>query len=235
TMTPRPCLSIDGKKPRSRRTADMRFKSSVCCQWSSVRASAPPPGAEEPPTELIRMSRPPSWPSVASMTQSAPAGVLTSAWMKWSDLPPIGPDRAVVSTTAPAEASRLTTAAPIPLVPPVTRTRLPANSAVSGVCKVAELFMAVSSCEGNRSLRSVCLMDTFGDRPCQPVEDFSVQMQCPAQIVALHHAPKPTDLIRRLQKRVIAVNGRVLFLNDVLDFAHRFGSNVLHRLSRLRH
>src|SRR5439155_686787 len=45
-----------------------------------------------------------------------------------------GRDRAVVRTVAPPEARRFTTAAPIPLVPPVTRTRLPANSAVSRAC-----------------------------------------------------------------------------------------------------
>ena len=41
--------------------------------------------------------------------------------------------RAVVMTLAPPSRSRLTTALPIPAVPPVTRTRFPLNSfAING-------------------------------------------------------------------------------------------------------
>src|SRR5438874_2239776 len=52
-------------------------------------------------------------------------------------------------------------------------------------------------------------------------------MQCPAQILTLQHAPKPTDLIRSLQKRVIPVNGRVLSLDDIFDFPARLSSDIL--------
>src|SRR5438046_2944793 len=48
TMTPEHCFSIAGRKPRSRRTAENRFNSNSCCQMSSVNASTPPSGAEEP-------------------------------------------------------------------------------------------------------------------------------------------------------------------------------------------
>src|SRR5881397_2372830 len=58
-MTPECCFSIAGRKPRSRRTAENRFSSNSCCQTASVNASTPPPGADEPPTLLIKMSRPP--------------------------------------------------------------------------------------------------------------------------------------------------------------------------------
>jgi hypothetical protein len=42
--------------------------------------------------------------------------------------PAAGSERAVVATEAPLNSKRRTIAAPIPFVPPVTRTRLPLNS-----------------------------------------------------------------------------------------------------------
>jgi hypothetical protein len=70
---------------------------------------------------------------VASMTRSTPSRVLMSARMNRSDGPLAGTDRAVVRTLAPPDARRSTTAAPMSLVPPVTRARFPANLAVSRV------------------------------------------------------------------------------------------------------
>ena len=65
-------------------------------------------------------------------------------------------------------------------------------------------------------------------------QDFSVQMQRPAHVLAFQHAPEPMDLVRGLEKRVLAVNGCVLSLNDILDFADRFGSDIPDPLDMLR-
>src|SRR5262249_20424489 len=56
--------------------------------------------------------------------------------------------------------------------------------------------------------------------------NFSVQAQRVAQILALQHAAKPRDLIRRLEKRVIAVDLHVLSLDDILDLADRFRRDI---------
>ena len=42
----------------------------------------------------------------------------------------------------------------------------------------------------------------------------STQMQRPAQILALQHPPEPIHLVRRLEERVIAIDGGVLALDD---------------------
>lgn len=57
-------------------------------------------------------------------------------------------------------------------------------------------------------------------------EDSSIQMQCLAQIRAFQNAAKPADLVRRLEKWVIAVDGGVLTLDDILDLADRFGRDL---------
>ena len=41
------------------------------------------------------------------------------------------------------------------------------------------------------------------------------------KLIALQHAAKPADLVRRLKKRVIAIDRHVLSLDDILDFADR--------------
>src|SRR5262245_20686027 len=51
--------------------------------------------------------------------------------MSCSRLPPAGMFLAVVSTVPPPRIRRFTMASPIPLVPPVTRIRLPVNSFAS--------------------------------------------------------------------------------------------------------
>src|ERR1700719_4731010 len=58
-ITPDPCFSIPGSSRRSRRTAANRLVLIVFCQSSSLRASTPPLGEEDPPTQLTRMSTPP--------------------------------------------------------------------------------------------------------------------------------------------------------------------------------
>ena len=57
-------------------------------------------------------------------------------------------------------------------------------------------------------------------------QDSLVQMQRPAQILALQHAAEPMDVLRGLEERVIAVDGDVLSLDDILDLADRFGRDV---------
>ena len=58
-------------------------------------------------------------------------------------------------------------------------------------------------------------------------------MQCGPDLLVFQHPSEPSDLIRRLKKRVIAVNGRVLSLHDILDFADRFGSHIPDSLDML--
>jgi hypothetical protein len=48
-------------------------------------------------------------------------------------------------------------------------------------------------------------------------------MQRLTHTFVLQPASKPTDLVRRPEKRVITVQGHVLSLNDILDFASRLG------------
>ena len=49
----------------------------------------------------------------------------------------------------------------------------------------------------------------------------------------LQETPKPTDLIRRLEKRVIAVDGCVLSFNDILDFVDQCGCDIPNSLDML--
>src|SRR3989442_1968392 len=79
-MTPERCFSIEGSSPRSRRTAANKFASMAFCQSSSLRASAPPDGADEPPTLLTRISIPSRHSNVAVTTLLTPSAVLISAW-----------------------------------------------------------------------------------------------------------------------------------------------------------
>ena len=59
-------------------------------------------------------------------------------------------------------------------------------------------------------------------------------MQRPAHIVAVQQAPKPTDLVRGLEKRVIPVDRDVLSLNDILDVADRLRRDIPDSLDVLR-
>ncbi|MNC23094.1 hypothetical protein D3C75_711090 [compost metagenome] len=130
TITPYRCLSIGGSKPRSKRIAANRLVSKASCQSASLWARTPPVGAEEPPTLFTRMSTPPNRSRISLTNPVVPSGVLMSAGMNISGaLNSSGLVRAVVITAAPASESRFTMASPIPpFVPPVTSTRLPANS-----------------------------------------------------------------------------------------------------------
>ena len=47
-ITPEPRSIIDGRRPRSRRTAGNRFSLIFCCQISSVTVIKPPLGADDP-------------------------------------------------------------------------------------------------------------------------------------------------------------------------------------------
>ena len=58
-------------------------------------------------------------------------------------------------------------------------------------------------------------------------------MQGRADIWSFQHPPKPVDLVRGLKKRVIAVDGRVLPLDDILDLADRFGGRIPDSLDML--
>src|SRR5207253_2329912 len=60
--------------------------------------------------------------------RAAFSGVISAATNKLVSARLLGCVRAVVSTLAPPSPSLATTAWPIPLLPPVTRTRLPSNS-----------------------------------------------------------------------------------------------------------
>jgi hypothetical protein len=64
-------------------------------------------------------------------------------------------------------------------------------------------------------------------------QDSSVQMQRPAHFLALQHASKPTDLVRRVEKRVFPEDGHVLSLNDIIDVADRFGRDIPDSLDML--
>src|SRR5258707_14148235 len=78
--------------------------------------------------------------------------------------------------------------------------------------------------------RSPLLRRSLGHRGRPTVttlgKDSSTQMERPAQILALQHAPEPVDLVRGLEKRVFTVNGDVLSLDDILNLADRFGRDV---------
>src|SRR6266853_5081017 len=57
-ITPEPRSIIEGRSPRSRRTAGNRFSLMACCQSSSVTIAKPPLGADEPPTLWTMISIP---------------------------------------------------------------------------------------------------------------------------------------------------------------------------------
>ena len=62
-----------------------------------------------------------------------------------------------------------------------------------------------------------------------------MEMKEPAQLISFQYPPEPGGLVRGLQKRVIAVNGRVLALHDILDFADCFAGDIPDSLDVLRH
>src|SRR2546423_14012859 len=75
------------------------------------------------------MSMPPRHSRRACATAAHPSAVARSAAVnRAGSARSLGRVRAVVRTVAPASRSRAATASPIPLLPPVTSTRLPANS-----------------------------------------------------------------------------------------------------------
>src|SRR5712671_8177667 len=99
------------------------------------------------------MSRPLKRSVTAFTTVSIPSRVLISACTKRSAEVSDETDRAVATTSPPPRTKRLTMASPIPLVPPVTRIRLPWNSGGSafgslfGICQFPLSFEG-ESCLG---------------------------------------------------------------------------------------
>src|SRR5258708_25225533 len=59
-------------------------------------------------------------------------------------------------------------------------------------------------------------------------------MQRVADFSLFEQRPKPLDVIRGLKKRMIAVNRRVLSLNNVLNLAERLGGGIPDPLDMLR-
>src|SRR5258707_3690707 len=59
-------------------------------------------------------------------------------------------------------------------------------------------------------------------------------MQRRPEFAVFQHLPEPNGLIRGLEKRMIAVNGRVLSLNDILDLTDSFGGDIADSLDVLR-
>jgi hypothetical protein len=98
-------------------------------------------GADEPPRTWTMMSMPLRRSRTAWAIAVQPSAVVMSAVTnklassRSSSLP-----RVVLSTLAPASRSRFMTAWPTPLVPPVTRTRLPSNSRGTAVKSCAVLI-----------------------------------------------------------------------------------------------
>ena len=60
-------------------------------------------------------------------------------------------------------------------------------------------------------------------------------MQRSAHIVEFEHAAKPVNVVRGLQKRVLAVNGGVSSLHEIVDLADRFLGDITDALDTLRH
>ena len=76
--TPRPRSAIDGTSARSRRTAGMRLRSSSLRQCSSIKATKPPAGAEEPPSMCTRMSISPKRSRAERAKSAQPSAVVRS-------------------------------------------------------------------------------------------------------------------------------------------------------------
>jgi hypothetical protein len=58
-------------------------------------------------------------------------------------------------------------------------------------------------------------------------------VQGAANIVAVKLSPKPVNLVRRPKERVITIDGRVLALYDILDFADRVAGYISNTLEML--
>src|SRR5882724_3055924 len=122
---------IPGRKARFKRTAANRFTLRALCQSSSVSARNPPFGASDPPRQFTRISKPCHSCWTPSTTFLAPSAVPMSDCTNKDGFCPSGNgERAVVATDAPPNRKLRTFASPSPLVPPVTRTRLPLNSSL---------------------------------------------------------------------------------------------------------
>src|ERR1700731_4416375 len=128
---PAPRSIIPGRNARFKRTAANRLTLRALCQSSSVSARNPPFGASDPPRQFTRISNPCQSCWMRSTTFRTPSAVPMSVCTNKDGFCPSGNgERAVVATAAPLNKKRRTIASPIPLVPPVTRTRLLLNSSL---------------------------------------------------------------------------------------------------------
>src|SRR5207249_10210297 len=63
---------------------------------------------------------------------------------------------------------------------------------------------------------------------------FSIQVEGRAHLAAMQDAPKPVDLVRRLEEWVISENSYVLSLNEIVNFANRFAGDISDTLDMFR-
>ena len=63
---------------------------------------------------------------------------------------------------------------------------------------------------------------------------FSIQVEGRAHLAAMQDAPKPVDLVRRLEEWVISENGYVLSLHEIVNFADRSPGDIPDTLDMLR-
>jgi hypothetical protein len=66
-------------------------------------------------------------------------------------------------------------------------------------------------------------------------QDFLVQMERAAHVFAFQHAPQPLNFISRLEKGVLAEEGRVPLLHDIVDLPDSLAGDVPDALDLLGH
>lgn len=62
---------------------------------------------------------------------------------------------------------------------------------------------------------------------------FLVQIERRQDFLAIEDTSYPINLVGRLEKRVVAVNRRVLSLDNILNLPDRFSGHVFHLLNAL--
>src|SRR6266850_3147899 len=130
------------------------------------------------------MSRPLKRSVTAFATDSIPSRVLTSACTKRSAEVSGETDRAVAITSPPPRIRRSTMASPMPLVPPVTRIRLPLNS-------VGSTFGWLSCiCQFPLSLRANPCSDCCGHLPFDERQQVGIDLVC----IGSWHAVRETRI-----------------------------------------
>src|SRR3954470_23594334 len=132
TIVPRPAASRCGTVARVTRTLDKKLSWKVSSQSSSLTEAKPPVRTLTPPTLLTSASIRPS--SAAAAISCAAPSERTRSTATWRTLPPSTSsrrssvsDRSPAITRAPSSASARVIASPMPLLAPVTTTRLPSS------------------------------------------------------------------------------------------------------------